>query len=76
MAYGQIATGIRGDNRSFQLQVIFWRDDEDVCFVLHQNALRDFFSASSLKQQSEGSHDAPLRYIIPISSKPIFPLPP
>ena len=35
-----------------------------------------FFSASSLKQQSEGSHDAPLRYIIPISSKPIFPLPP
>ena len=32
----------------------------DVCFVLDQQAELDFFSASSLKQQSVDRHDAPL----------------
>jgi hypothetical protein len=32
----------------------------------------DFYSASSLKQQSEDSHVAPLGHIILIPSQPVF----
>jgi len=38
---------------------IQWNDD--VCFVLDQHALLDLHSASSLKQQSLGIHDASTR---------------
>jgi hypothetical protein len=41
-------------------QVNFQWDDDKVCFVLDQHAELDFHSASSLKQQSAGRHDAPL----------------
>jgi hypothetical protein len=40
-----------------------WDDDEDR-FVLNQHAELDFYSASSLKQQSAGRHVAPLGHII------------
>jgi len=33
-----------------------------------------FYSASSLKQQSMGRHDAPLGHIILILSQPVFAL--
>ena len=35
-------------------------NDDDVHFVLDQHSKLDFYSASSLKQQSEGRHVAPL----------------
>ena len=43
-----------------------------VRFVLDQHALLDFYSAISLKQQSEERHVAPLRYIILILSQPVL----
>jgi len=54
---------------------IQWNDD-DVCFVLDQHSELDFYSASSLKQQSADRHVVPLRHIILISSQPIFALTP
>jgi hypothetical protein len=48
-----------------------WNDDE-VCFVLDQHAELDFYSASSLKQQSTSRHVAPLRHIILIPSQLVF----
>ena len=54
-----------------------WDDDDDeVRFVPDQYAELDFYSASSLKQQSAGRHVAPLRHIILILSQPIFALSP
>ena len=41
-------------------------DDDDVLFVLDQHTELDFYSASSLKQQSAGRHVAPIRRIIMI----------
>jgi hypothetical protein len=38
--------------------------DDEVSFVLDQHAELDFYSASSLKQQSAGRHVAPLGHII------------
>jgi len=40
-----------------------WNDD-DVPFVLDQHVKLDFYSASSMKQQSAGRHVAPLKHII------------
>ena len=61
------------------LSAISWReqvnlqwDDDEVCFVLDQNAELDFSSASSLKRQSTGRHVAPLGHIILIPSQPVF----
>jgi len=42
--------------------------DNDIRFVLDQHAELDFYSASSLKQQSVGKHVAPLVHIILIPS--------
>jgi hypothetical protein len=50
-----------------------WNDDE-VRFVLDQHAELDFYSANSLKQQSEARHVAPLGHIILIPSQPFFTL--
>jgi hypothetical protein len=50
-----------------QSKVNFQWDDE-VRFVLDQNAKLDFYNASSLKQQSAGRHVAPLRHIIIVIS--------
>ena len=55
-------------------QVNFQWDDDEVCFVLDQHAELDFYSASSLKQQSEGGHVDPLTHIIP--NQPVFALTP
>ena len=51
-------------------------DDDDVRFVLDQQAELDFYSASSLKQQSADRHVAPLGHIILIPSQPVFALTP
>ena len=42
--------------------------------MLDQHAELDFYSASSLKQQSVGRHVAPLGHIILIPSQPVFAL--
>jgi hypothetical protein len=54
---------------SWREQVNFQWDDDEVHFVLDQHAELDFYSASSLKQQSAGRHVAPLGHIILI---PLF----
>ena len=54
----------------------FQRDDDEVRFVLDQNAWLDLNSARSLKQQSAGRHVAPLGHIILILSQPVFALSP
>jgi hypothetical protein len=55
------------------LQVDFhWDDDDEVRFVLDQHTELDYYSASSLKQQSAGRHIAPLGHIILTPSQPVF----
>ena len=49
---------------SWREQVIFWRDDDDVCFVLDLQIEFDLYSANSLKQQSADRHVSLLRHII------------
>jgi hypothetical protein len=61
---------------SWREQVHFQWDDDEVRFVQDQHAELDFYSASSLKQQSPGRHVAPLWHIILIPSQPIFALSP
>jgi hypothetical protein len=53
-------------------QVHYQWDDDEVRFVLNQHAELDFYSASSLKQQSAGRNVTPFGHIIPIPSQPIF----
>ena len=55
-------------------QVSFQWDDNEVRFVLDQQAELDFYSASSPKQQSTGRNVAPLWHIILIPSQPVFAL--
>jgi hypothetical protein len=57
------------------MQINFLWGDE-IRFVLDQRAELDFYSASSLKQQSAGRHVAPLGHIILIPSQPVFALSP
>ena len=61
---------------SWREQVNFRWDDDEVRFDLDQHAELDFYSASSLKQQSAGRHVAPLGHIILIPSQPVFALSP
>ena len=49
---------------------------DEVRFVLDLHAELDFYSASSLKQNSAGRHFAPLGHIILIPSQPVFALSP
>ena len=51
-----------------------WNDDDDVHLVLDQHAYLDFYSGSSLKQQSAGRHVAPLGHIHLIQSQPVLAL--
>jgi hypothetical protein len=53
---------------------VHFDDDDDVHFVLDQHAELDFYSASSLKQQSAGRHVAPPRHIILIPRQAVFTL--
>jgi hypothetical protein len=57
---------------SWREQANFRWDDDEVRFVLDQHAELDFYSASSLKQQSADTHVAPLWHIILIPSQPVF----
>ena len=50
--------------------------NDEVRFVLDQHAELDFYSASSLKQQSAGRHVASLGHIIQIPNQPVFALSP
>ena len=59
---------------SWRKQVNFQWDDDKVSFVLNQHAELEFYSASSLKQQSVGRHVASLEHIILIPSQPVFVL--
>ena len=61
---------------SWREQVSFQWDDDEVHFVQDQHAELDFYSASSLKQQSAGKHVVPLGHIILIPSRPVFALSP
>jgi len=53
-------------------QVNFQCDNDEIRFVLDQHTELDFYSASSLKQQSVDRHVAPLGHIILIPSQPVF----
>ena len=61
---------------SWREQANFQWDDDEVRFILDQHAELDFYSASSLKQQSAGRHVAPLAHIILNPSQPVFALSP
>jgi hypothetical protein len=61
---------------SWREQVNFQWDDDEVRFVLGQHAELDFYSASTLEQQSAGWHVAPLGHIILIPSQPMFAISP
>jgi hypothetical protein len=49
-------------------------DNNDILFVLDQHAELNFYSASSLKQQSMDRHVVQLWHIILILSKPVVAL--
>jgi hypothetical protein len=49
-------------------------DDDEIRFDLEQRAEYDFYSTSSLKQQSAGRQVAPLEHIILIPSQQAFAL--
>ena len=59
------------------MSAIWWRKqvnfqwDDEVRIVLDQHA-ENFYSASSLKQQSADKHGTRLGHIIPIPSQPVF----
>jgi hypothetical protein len=57
-----LLTGSAREHINFQ-----W-DDNEVRFVLDQQAELNFYAASSLKQQSAGRHVTPLGHIILIPS--------
>ena len=46
----------------------------NIFFLFAIRAVLDFYSASSLKQQSAGRHVAPLGHIILIPNQPVFAL--
>jgi len=67
--------------QNISIFVISWReqvnlqwDDDEVRFVLDQHAELDFYTASSLKQQSAGRHVTPLGHAILTPSQPVFSL--
>jgi hypothetical protein len=51
-------------------------DDDDIRFIQDQHTELDFYSVSSLKQQSAGRHVALLGHIILIPNQPGFALSP
>ena len=61
---------------SWQEQVNFQLENDEVRFVQDEHVELDFYSASSLKQQSAYRHIAPLGHIILITSQPVFALSP
>ena len=69
VAYGQLSNF---SAISWREQINFHWEDDEVRFVLEL----DFYSASSLKQQSADRHAAPLGHIILNPSQPVFALTP
>jgi hypothetical protein len=69
-ANSEIAQLYHGNNK-----LICIINDEEVRFVLDQQALLDLYNASSLKQQFANRHVAPLAYIM-IQSQSVFALSP
>ena len=61
---------------SLRQQANFQWEDDEVRFIRDQNGELDFYSASSLKQQSADRHVAPLGHISLIPNKPVFALTP
>jgi hypothetical protein len=61
---------------SWREQVNFQWDYDEVRFVLDQHDGMDFYSASSLKQQSADRLVSPFGHIILIPSQPVFGLSP
>jgi hypothetical protein len=59
---------------SWREQVKFQWDNDEVHFVLDQHPQLDYYSASSLKQQSADRHVAPLGHNILITNQPVFAL--
>ena len=57
-------------------KLIVNENEDEVRFLLGQHAYFDFYSASSLKQQSADRHVAALGHIILISSQPVIALSP
>ena len=57
-------------------QVTFQWDDDDVRFILGQHSYLDFYSDSSLKQQSADRQVAELGQIILIPNQPLFAISP
>ena len=51
-----------------------YHGNDEVRFVLDLQAELDFYSASTLKQQSADKHVAALEHIILIPSQPVFAL--
>ena len=56
---------------SWREQVNFLWEDDEFLFILEHTKL-DFYSASSLKQQSIGNYVTPLWHIFLIPSQPVF----
>jgi hypothetical protein len=65
---------VKGTEKQTMIYKPQHRGDDYVCFVLDQHAELDFYSASSMKQQSVGRHVAPLGHIILIPFQPVFAL--
>ena len=61
---------------SWREQVSFRSKDNEVRFVLDQHAQLEFYSTSSLKQQTAGKPVAPLGHIILIPRQPFFAVSP
>jgi len=67
--------------RHGRVVVVFTTNETDrhhitAIIYIYIHAELDFYSASSLKQQSTGRHVAPFGHIILIPSQPVFALPP
>ena len=59
---------------SWREPINFQWDDDEIRFVLDQHDELDFYSVSSLKQQSVGRRVTLLGHIILIPSQPVFSL--
>jgi hypothetical protein len=57
---------------SWRVQVKFQWEDDEIRYVLDQHNELDFYSASSLKQQSANRHVGPLGHIILIPSRSVI----
>jgi hypothetical protein len=61
---------------SWREQPNFQLNDDEVHFVLDKHTYLDFYSASSLKEQSADRHVAPLGHIIRVQVNQVFALSP